>query len=200
MYTVGNLPACIAARTLLETEMKRKAKFEDLWQRGLETVYDAEARIVTALPKMIAACSSQELSEALSNHLEQTRQQVIRLEKIFEQMGQEPRSRESQGLSGLLLDGENLISEIEKSATLDVALAAAAREVEHWEMVAYESLSEIAEMLGQEDAVKLLQETLDEESEAADILNEVATSVLNGDAEADETGGEEDDEEVESEV
>ena len=180
--------------------MKRKAKFQDLWQRGLESVYDAETRIVAALPRMIAACSSEELSGALSNHLEQTRQQLIRLEKIFEQMGEEPRPRESFGLSGLLVDGENLMSEIEKSATLDVALAAAARKVEHWEMVAYESLSEIAEMLGLEDAVELLQETLDEESEAADILNEVATSVLNGDAEADEMGEEEDDEEVESEV
>ena len=180
--------------------MRRKAKFEDLWQQGLETVYEAETRIVAALPKMIAACSSEELSGALASHLEQTMQQVGRLEKIFEEMGEEPRSRTSEGLSGLLADGENLISEIEKSATLDVALAAAARKVEHWEMVAYESLSEIAEMLGQEDAVELLQQTLDEESEAADLLNEIASSVLNGDAEVDDEDEEEEDEEIESEV
>lgn len=179
--------------------MKREAKFEDLFQHGLETLYDAEGRIVAALPKMMAACSSQELAGAFAAHLEQTRLQVKRLEKIFEQMGEDPRGRESEGLNGLLIDGENLISEMEKSVTLDVALAAGARKVEHWEMVAYESVSSIAEMLGQQEAVELFQETLDEESEADDNLNEIAAAILNGDSLGDEEE-EDDEEEVESEV
>ena len=183
--------------------MKRDAKFEDVFQQGLETLYDAESRIVAALPKMMAACSSEELAGAFASHLEQSKQHVTRLEKIFEQMGEDPRGRESEGLNGLLIDGESLIAGMEKSITLDVALAAGARKVEHWEMVAYESLSGIAEMLGQQEAVELFQETLDEESEADDTLNEIAASILSGDSLGEEdrdVEDEEDDEEVESEV
>jgi ferritin-like metal-binding protein YciE len=166
--------------------MKSEFKFEDLFERGLETLYDAETQIVAALPKLMTAASSELLAGAFSAHLEATKNHVTRLETIFEQMGEEPRGRESEGLRGLLADGEALIGDLEKSSTLDVALATCARKVEHWEMVAYESLSGMAELVGQHDAFELLQETLDEESDADETLAQLADSILTGDATPDE--------------
>src|SRR4051794_26685415 len=119
--------------------MKKDAKFEDLFEEALETIYDAEGQIVAALPKMMAACSSEELAGAFAGHLEVTKKQVARLETIFENMGEEPRSRDCEAMQGLLKEGERHIAEMEKSATLDVALAVAGRKVEHFEIVAYES-------------------------------------------------------------
>ncbi|MCU1233244.1 MAG: hypothetical protein JWP63_1211 [Candidatus Solibacter sp.] len=161
--------------------MKKDTKFEDLFERGLETLYEAETQILAALPKMMAAASSEELAGAFSSHLEETRQHVSRLETIFEQMGEEPRGRESEGLRGLLADGDTIIADMEKSSTLDVGLATGARKVEHWEMVAYESMCAMAEMLGQHDAFDLLQETLEEENEADETLAQMVESILIGD-------------------
>jgi ferritin-like metal-binding protein YciE len=182
--------------------MKKVVRFEDLFQEGLESLYDAEKQIVAALPKMIAASSSEELAAAFESHLDATKQQVARLETIFEKMSEQPTGRECEGMQGLLRDGEKLLTEMEKSPTLDVALTAAGRKVEHWEIAAYGSVCALAEMLGQQDALELLQESLEEESEADEALTETADAILNGDATIDEEEieGEDADEEAEKEV
>jgi ferritin-like metal-binding protein YciE len=163
-------------------EMKKEAKFEDLFQRGIESLYDAEKQIVEALPKMAAASFSEELAGAFEAHLQETRQHVVRLETIFEQMSEQPKDRTSQAMRALLTEGEDLIAEIEKSPALDVALAGAARKVEHWEIAAYESLGTLAEVLGLQQIVELLQESLEEEGQADDALADTADAILAGDA------------------
>jgi ferritin-like metal-binding protein YciE len=107
---------------------------------------------------------------------------VVRLETIFEQMSEQPKDRTSQAMRALLTEGEDLIAEIEKSPALDVALAGAARKVEHWEIAAYESLGTLAEVLGLQQIVELLQESLEEEGQADDALADTADAILEGDA------------------
>jgi ferritin-like metal-binding protein YciE len=162
--------------------------YEDLFQQGIEELYGAESQLVKALPKMMAAASSEDLASAFATHLEETKGQLVRLENIFEQMGGDAKGRDSEALRGLLSDGEKLIADIGKSPALDVALAAAARKVEHWEMVGYETVSAIAEMLGQQDTVELLQETLTEESAADETFADIMDAILDGDVEEEEVG------------
>jgi ferritin-like metal-binding protein YciE len=171
----------------------KEAKFEDLFREELEDLYDAEKQIIGALPKMVAAASNAELASAFEEHLEQTREQVRRLERVFEAMGEQPGSRKCQGMQGLLQEGEKLISEMEKSPVLDAGLIGAAQKVEHYEISAYGTARTMAEMLGQAETAELLDETLDEEKATDETLTEIAESIMTGDAMADE------DEELEEE-
>lgn len=163
-----------------------EAKFETLFREELEILYDAEKQIVAVLPKMIAAASSEELSGALQDHLDETKQQVVRLDRIFEAMGEEAGAREGQGMQGLLQEGENLIAKLEKSAVLDIGLINAAQKVENYEICGYGTVRALAEMLGQQEAAELLEETLEEESAAADILTDLAEVILSGEDTSDE--------------
>lgn len=179
----------------------KDAKFEDVLREGLEDLYDAEQQIVEALPKMAKAASSEDLATAFQDHLEETKEQVQRLAKIFEGMGEQPGGKRCAGMQGLLKEGEQLIQEMSPSPALDVALIAAAQKVEHYEIAAYGSIRTLAEVLGQQDAADLLEETLDEEKAADDTLTEVAESILQGDASDEDEDEEEieDDEEIEGE-
>ena len=107
--------------------MKKAAKFEDLLGAGIEELYDAEKQILAALPTLIAASSSEDLSGALAEELEEAKEQVGRLETLFEEMSEEPRSRECRPVQAMLAEGERLIGELEKSPVLDAALIATAR-------------------------------------------------------------------------
>jgi len=160
----------------------KRARYEDLFQEGLAKLYDAEKQIAAALPKMMAASSSMELSGALDAHLEDTKQQVARLESIFERMGEQP-GGECRVMQALLDEGDRLIAEFEKSPELDTALIAAAQKVEHFEIAAYRSMCALAEVLGQEELFDLLETTLAEEMEADETLNEASESILGGDTE-----------------
>ena len=164
-----------------EARLKKHKKFEDFFEEENETLYDAEMRIVDALPRMMAAASSKELAIAFASHLEETRRHVTRLEDIFQIMGEEPRGRTSDAISGFLSDISTLIDGMRESATLDLALVTTARMIEHWEMVAYESAAAIAGMLGQLSASDLLEKTLEEEGAADDTLATIAASLLGGD-------------------
>lgn len=177
--------------------MKQEIKFEDLFQETLADLYDAEKQIVAALPKIIAASSSEALSTALEQHLEETKEQVTRLDNIFERIAAQPDAAECKVMQAMLAEGEKLISEYGKSPALDVALVAAARKVEHYEIAGYTAASALAEVLGQQDAFDLLEETLEEETEADATLAEVAESILSGDAGEEEEIIEEDEEEEE---
>ncbi len=186
------------AKAESKSEAKSEAKFEDLFREGLEDLHDAEKQIVTALPKMVAAASSEELAEALQDHLDQTKEQVRRLERIFEQMSEQPGGRECQGMKGLLAEGEKLIAEHAKSPVLDVALIDAGQKVEHYEIAAYTNMCALAEMLGQQEAFELLEETLEEEKDANEALAEISDSLLGGETGEDmEEDVEAEDEEVE---
>jgi len=160
----------------------KDAKFEDLLTDELNDLYDAERQIVEALPKMKQAASAEELADAFEQHLEQTRQQIKRLDQIFAQMGEEPGSKECEGMQGLLREGEKLIRELQKSPVLDAALIAAAQKVEHYEISGYGTARTMASMLGEVEMAELLQETLDEEKDTDETLTEIAESIMGGDA------------------
>ena len=171
----------------------KQANFETLLQGELEDIYDAERQIVQALPKMAAAATSEELVTAFQEHLDVTRQQVKRLEQVFQKIGAKPGKKTCEGMQGLLKEGEKMIAEMPKSAALDAGLIAAAQKVEHYEIAAYGTVRSMAEMLGQEDAAELLEETLEEEKEADETLTEIAEGIMS------EEVGEKDEEEEEEE-
>ena len=161
---------------------------EELLVDELKDLYDAEKQIVKALPKMAKAATSEELKTAFEEHLEQTKRQVERLDKIFSKLGEKPAGKKCAAMSGLIEEGEELISDGEESPVLDAGLIAAAQKVEHYEIAGYGTARTHAEILGHNDAAKLLQQTLDEEKSTDEKLTELAESVVN--EEADETGAE----------
>jgi ferritin-like metal-binding protein YciE len=180
--------------------MKQQIHFEDLFQETLADIYDAERQIAAALPKMIAASSAEELSAFLESHLEETKEHISRLDDIFERIAVQPDSTECKPMQALLSEGARLISTYEKSAALDVALIAAAQKVEHYEISSYNAASALAETLSQQDAFDLLQETLEEETDADATLGEICDSILTGDADTEiEEEVEEEDEVSETE-
>jgi ferritin-like metal-binding protein YciE len=145
----------------------------------LKDTYDAEHQILAALPKLIGAVRHEELKEALEAHMEETRGQVMRLEKLFAILEETPRRRKCKGMEGLLAEIEELIAEEEG----DAILTSAAQKVEHYEISAYGSMSAWADMLGEDEAVDLLEETLSEETEADEKLTELAETIINPDEE-----------------
>ena len=174
----------------------KNLKFEDLLKEELQDLYDAEKQIVDALPKMVEAASDGDLKAAFQEHLEQTREQVARLERVFETIGEQPAGRTCEGMQGLLKEGEMMIEELEKSPVLDAALIGAAQKVEHYEISGYGTARTLAEFLGQQDAADLLEETLDEEKAADDTLTQIAETVMTGEASSEEEEEEEEEEEV----
>ena len=145
----------------------------------LKDLYSAEKQIVQALPKIAKATTSPELSEALLSHLEETKCQVQRLEKIGEIVGKKLTGKTCAGMKGVLSEGSEVLDDTEKGVLRDVALIAAAQRVEHYEMAGYGSAREFANQLGLSDVADLLEETLDEEKAADEKLTKIAKT-LNG--------------------
>jgi ferritin-like metal-binding protein YciE len=150
---------------------------EDLFIHELRDVLDAERQITKALPKMVKAASSEELKAAFQAHHDVTEQQVERLQKVFEGINKVARGKHCAGMEGLLTEGEQLIKEEDRGATLDAALICAAQKVEHYEIAAYGSLVTYAQLLGRNEAVDLLNATLDEEKETDQKLTNLASSL-----------------------
>ena len=164
--------------------MKNELRFDLLFQEFLEDLYDAEKQNAAARPKWIAAASSAPLSVTLEAHLEDTRQQVARLEELFERMAIAPGTRQCRVMTALLDDGARMIEEFEKSPVLDAGIVAVAQKVQHYEIAAYRLACALAELLGQQDAFDLLQESLQEEMEMEDRLTELNEAILAGDERA----------------
>jgi ferritin-like metal-binding protein YciE len=167
---------------------------EKLFADEIADIYDAEQQILKALPKMIKAASASELQEALEQHRTVTEGHVQRLEQIFRELGEHPKKK-CKGMAGLLAEGEEMIDEDLPDNVKDAGLIGAAQKVEHYEMAAYGTARTLAEFLGNEMAVDLLQQTLDEEKEADELLSQIAETCVNVDATS-ESG---EDEEEESE-
>lgn len=152
---------------------------EEFFVDRLKDIYDAEKRIVRALPKMVKAASSPELSSAFEQHLEQTEGHIQRLEEIFENLDRPPGRKACHGMMGILEEGQEILDK-EKEATdavMDAALIAAAQDVEHYEICTYGCLRTWAELLGHHEEARLLQQTLDEEGETDKKLTELAQTI-----------------------
>jgi ferritin-like metal-binding protein YciE len=161
----------------------------ELFLEELKDIYDAEQRITKALPKMAKAADSEELVSAFKEHLSETEEHVRRLEEVFDSIEQSPAKKTCKAMVGLLEEGQEIIDdEGESPAVNDASLIAAAQKVEHYEMATYGCLRTWAEMLGEDEAVRLLQITLDEEGATDKKLTEIAQSL---NVEAAEQGDEE---------
>jgi len=163
---------------------------QELFVNELQDLYDAEKRITKALPKMAKAADSEELSSAFTEHLTQTQEHIVRLERIFESLGEKPGGQKCEGMEGLLEEGREMIDEEGEAAVKDAGLISAAQKVEHYEMAGYGAVRTWAQVLGNDEAADLLQLTLDEEASADKKLTEIAEG-LNLEAAGQETGAEE---------
>jgi ferritin-like metal-binding protein YciE len=149
----------------------------DLFLGEIKDLYDAEHQIVEALPKMHKAASSAELQDAIQQHLKQTKMHIKRLENVFEIIAEDPKRETCDAMKGLLAEGDEIIKENEESSALDAALIAAAQRVEHYEIAGYGTVRTYAQVLGFDDAVDVLQQTLDEEGDTNKKLTELAKKV-----------------------
>jgi ferritin-like metal-binding protein YciE len=152
----------------------------DLFVEMLKDIYYAEKKILKALPKMAKSLDKgSSLAAAFEKHREQTVGQVERLEEVFKIIGKPAKAKKCEAIEGLSKEADELMEEVECNSTLEAGLLAGAQAVEHYEIARYGTLVEWAKLLGHDDAAELLQETLDEEKETDELLNEMATSAIN---------------------
>jgi len=152
---------------------------EELFLQQIADLYDAEKRLVKALPKMAEASTSLSLRQAFESHLQQTVGHVNRLEIIFRQLDHDPKGQTCDAMKGLVSEGEDMVSDIDESPLRDAGLIAAANRVEPYEIAAYGSARSFAQTLGLGQVVALLEETLHEEKEADRELTKLAESMVN---------------------
>ena len=150
---------------------------KELFVEELHDLYSAETQITKALPKMAKAATSPALKDAFESHLEETREQIKRLDQIFESLGESSKGKTCEGMKGLLKEGDELMKEDADPEVLDAGLIAAAQRVEHYEMAGYGTVRTYAELLGEDDAVTLLEATLKEEKAADSKLSKVANKI-----------------------
>lgn len=154
--------------------MAKQKNFEDFFVDELKDLYSAEKQITQALPKMIDAATSQDLKDALQNHLEETENQISRLVEIGESLGKKLSGKKCLAMEGLLKEGKELMQEEMEPPVMDVALICAAQKVEHYEIASYGCAMTYANLLEETEAAELLNETLEEEKTADETLTEIA--------------------------
>lgn len=152
---------------------------QDLLIDELKDLYSAETMLLKALPKMSRAATNPELRAAFEEHMEQTQGQKERLEQIFEGLGMKAKSKTCEGMKGIIEEGEEMMKKEAEDATMDAALIAAAQKAEHYEIASYGTCRTWAQTLGLDEAVSLLQQTLNEEEETDKKLTQLAVSGLN---------------------
>lgn len=149
---------------------------------GLKDIYSAEQQALAAYPEMIRAASSEDLKAAFTEHMEQTRGQIDRLQQIFQKMNDNPEGVECAAAKGLIQEAREHIKEIEAGPLLDAALIGAAQKVEHYEIASYGTARTFAEQMGDDIAAQLLEATLEEEELTDERLSDLAISTVNPDA------------------
>ena len=155
---------------------------KDLYLEQLKDLYSAETQLVEALPRMEEAASARDLRQAFNDHLRQTQEQVRRLERIFQDLGESPKGHTCEGMKGLVKEGEEMIKRRGEPAVLDAGLIAAAQRVEHYEIAGYGTVRTYAELLGRDEHVSLLEKTLQEEEDTDEKLTQLAESHVNEEA------------------
>jgi ferritin-like metal-binding protein YciE len=162
---------------------KEPKKLDDLFHDTLKDIYYAEKKILTALPKMAKAAASEDLRAAFEKHRAETEGQVERLEQVFELIGKKAQGKTCDAIIGLVEEGQEIMKEYKGSPALDPGLLAGAQAVEHYEISRYGTLKTWANELGLKDAVRLLDETLQEEKNTDATLTRIAETVVNREAE-----------------
>jgi len=147
---------------------------EDLFLHSLQDIYYAENQITKALPKMIEMATNRDLSAGLTMHLEETKKQIERLNKVFEKLGKKPSGTQCPAIDGIIKEANEVAGEVADKTVLDAAIVASAQAVEHYEICRYGTLIAWAEELGHEEVVRFLTTNLNEEKAANTKLNTVA--------------------------
>jgi ferritin-like metal-binding protein YciE len=191
---ISTFSVCLKAKNNFKTEHMKtnnskaagelSTKLGKLFEDELKDIYWAERALTTAIPKMISKASSPELSQALENHLAETEEHVTRLEQVFAVLGKEASAKKCEAMAGLIKEAEQLMEESDEGVMRDAAIISAAQKVEHYEIASYGTLRTFAETLGLDEAVGILESTLEEEKNADLILTEVAVSAVNLEAAA----------------
>jgi ferritin-like metal-binding protein YciE len=147
---------------------------DDLLLHGLQDVYYAENQIVKSLPKLIDKATNRDLSKGLRDHLEETKNQIARLDQVFKRLGRDPKGVNCPAIDGLISEADELAGDVEDKEVLDAAIVGSAQAVEHYEMARYGTLIAWAEALGHDDITRLLNTNLNEEKAADKKLSTVA--------------------------
>lgn len=173
--------------TKKNTSAKTKKKtvtttLKEFFIDGLKDIYWAENALVKTLPKMFNQATDQKLKTAIKDHLAQTKEQVVRLEKVFESMGIKPEGKKCLAMDGIIKEGEEIMEETAEGAVRDAGIIASAQKVEHYEIATYGSLAAFAKTLNERTALDLLLKTLGEEKKSDTLLSYIADTNLNSQA------------------
>ena len=155
-----------------------------LFVEELRDMYNGETQLLQALPRMAKAAGSSDLRQAFTMHLKETEGHVQRLERIFKDLGEHPKGKRCKGMEGLVEEGKDIMEKKGEAPVIDAALIAGAQRVEHYEIAAYGCLRTYARLLGNDNAAKLLDQTLAEEEAADKKLTEIGESSVNNQAAA----------------
>jgi len=165
------------------TGTARNSKLQQFFVDQLQDIYWAEQKLVKTLPKMAEAAHSEELRLAFEAHLQETENHVSRLEKVFQTIGEEAKTKKCHAMAGIVDEGEDIIDETEENtAQRDVGLIFAGQKAEHYEIATYGGLVQLAKTLGYPDAARELSATLEEEKKADTKLTSIAVQSANSDA------------------
>lgn len=147
---------------------------DDLLLHGLKDIYYAESQIVKSLPKLIDKATNRDLTKGLKDHLEETKNQITRLDQVFEKMGEKPQGVQCPAIDGLIKEADEVAGEVADKDVLDAAIVGSAQAIEHYEIARYGTLIAWAESLGRDDVIRLLTTNLNEEKAADKKLSTVA--------------------------
>lgn len=151
----------------------------ELFEDELKDIYWAEKELTKEIPKMIKKATSQDLVDALENHLAQTKEQVKRVEHVFEILGKKATAKKCEAMEGLIKEGKEIMEECEEGAMCDAGIISAAQKIEHYEIASYGTLRQFAQTLRISNAAELLEQTLKEEKAADEKLSRIAVTAIN---------------------
>lgn len=167
---------------IVEAAADAAQELRELFLESLKDIYWAENALVKALPKMAANATSPNLSSIIKEHLTQTENHVVRLQKVFDALGETAEGKKCEAMSGLLKEGDSILQETAPGAVRDAGIISASQKIEHYEIATYGTLCAFAKALGENEAAKFLTQTLAEEKEADLLLSDVAYNAINMDA------------------
>ncbi|MCJ8153427.1 ferritin-like domain-containing protein [Chryseobacterium sp. SSA4.19] len=177
-----------AAKAAVKSASKKPAKkgaakeLKDLFEDSLKDIYWAEKALVKALPAMMKNATDKKLKNAIENHIGETETQIERLEACFKSLGKKAQAKKCDAMQGLLDEGKSIMEETEAGTVRDAGIIAAAQKVEHYEIATYGTLAAFAKILKEEECLKYLLKTLNEEKKCDQLLTKVADTNLNSKA------------------
>lgn len=187
MKTKGSWRDDASGSDMSSNSVIHPSQLMELFETELKDIYWAEKELTKEIPKMIKHATSQDLVDALENHLAQTREQVSRVEHVFEILGKKATAKKCEAMEGLIKEGQDIIDECEEGAMCDAGIISAAQKIEHYEIATYGTLRQFAQTLRITNAEELLSQTLSEEKAADDKLSRIAVTAINVEADMEES-------------